>query len=152
MALRSMLQWLLMTTVVAAVIERDGRILICRRPEGKAHPLKWEFPGGKVEAGEEPLSALARELDEELGIRAEIGPAIARYEYAYEGRPPILLAFYRVTRFEGEPRNLVFHEIRWEVPQALAGYDFLEGDVEFVKRLAATAAEPGCSGPCSTAR
>ena len=66
------------TTVVAAVIERDGRILIGQRPPNKQHPLKWEFPGGKLETGEDPRDGLARELTEELDIRPEIGPEIAR--------------------------------------------------------------------------
>src|SRR6266481_10134598 len=94
-----------MTTVVAAVIERDGLILIGQRLPGKQHPLKWEFPGGKVEPGEDPRDALARELAEELDIRPEIGPEIARYEYQYPGRPPILLIFFKVDQFYGEPRN-----------------------------------------------
>ena len=124
-----------MTVVVAAIIERDGRVLICRRRENGAHPLKWEFPGGKVEAGETPRDALRRELHEELGIASETGDEIAHYEYAYPGKAPILLIFYRVTEFAGDPANLVFHEIRWETGKLLPGYDFLEGDVDFVRRL-----------------
>ncbi|MEX2261197.1 MAG: (deoxy)nucleoside triphosphate pyrophosphohydrolase [Bryobacteraceae bacterium] len=126
-----------MTTVVAAVIERDGRILICQRKPDQLHPLKWEFPGGKVEAGESAPGALLRELREELDIAAGIGDEITRYEYRYPERKPILLIFYRVTRFTGEPRNLVFERVAWERPEALPAYDFLEGDVEFVRRLAA---------------
>ena len=124
-----------MTQVVAAILERDGEILICqRRPDG-AHPLKWEFPGGKVEAGEIPEQALARELQEELAIRAVVGAEIARYEYAYPGRTPILLSFYRVREFEGEPRNLAFHAMRWESVDRLSEYDFLEGDGEIIRIL-----------------
>ena len=125
-----------MTMVVAAVIERDGCILIGQRSAGKAHPLKWEFPGGKVESGEEARDALARELAEELEIRAVIGPEIRRYEYQYPGRPPILLIFFKVDRYTGEPRNLVFERIAWVVPCDLPSYDFLDGDVEFVRALA----------------
>ena len=75
-----------MTTVVAAVIERDGRILICQRRRGQAHELKWEFPGGKLEPGESPEVALRRELREELAIDAAPETEITRYEYAYPGR------------------------------------------------------------------
>jgi len=125
-----------MTSVVAAVIERDGHILIGQRPEGKAHPLKWEFPGGKVEPHETPPDALARELAEELDIRPVIGPEITRYQYQYPGRPPILLIFFKVDRFTGEPRNLVFERTAWVVPSDLPSYDFLDGDVEFVRSLA----------------
>ena len=122
--------------VVAAIIERDGCVLICQRKRDQRHPLKWEFPGGKVEPGESPRSALARELAEELSVRAAIGPEITRYEYQYPGRPPILLVFHRVTRFEGEPANQVFEQMRWEHPDRFPEYDFLEGDLDFVHRLA----------------
>ena len=100
------------------------------------HPLKWEFPGGKVEPGENPQEALHRELHEELDIRPEIGPEIARYQYQYPSRPPILLIFFKVDRFHGEPCNLVFERIAWALPRDLPSYDFLEGDVEFVCSLA----------------
>jgi 8-oxo-dGTP diphosphatase len=123
-----------MTQVVAAIIEREGRILVCRRHPDHAHPLKWEFPGGKIEPGESPREALARELEEELGIHAEVGDEAARYEFSYPGKPPILLIFLHVTRYTGEPRNRIFAEIAWETPDRLSAYDFLAGDVEFVRR------------------
>lgn len=124
-----------MTQVVAAIIQRGGRILICRRKPEQSHPLKWEFPGGKVEDGESPAGALSRELEEELGIRGALGNEIARYEYAYSGKHPILLIFFRVEEYEGEPCNLIFHEIRWEPPQSLSEFDFLEGDLDFIRTL-----------------
>ena len=83
-----------MVQVVAAVIERDGRILIGRRTARQSHALQWEFPGGKVEPGETPEQALARELEEELAIGGAGGPEIARYEYTYPGKEPILLIFF----------------------------------------------------------
>ena len=122
--------------VVAAIIERDGLILICQRKTGQRYAGKWEFPGGKVEPDEEFRSALQRELREELDIRAAIGAEIARYEYTYPGRPPIQLVFYKVTEFKGEPANLIFEQIRWEKAANLPGYDFLDGDIQFVKSLA----------------
>ncbi len=121
-----------MTTVVAAVIERDGRILIAQRRRTGQHPLKWEFPGGKVEPGEAPETAAVRELEEELAIRARVDREIMRYEYQYPGRPPILLIFYRVTEFTGEPENLDFEQIAWIARASLGDYDFLEGDAEFI--------------------
>ena len=121
-----------MTTVVAAVIERDGRILICQRRRGQAHELKWEFPGGKVEVGENAEAALRRELREELAIEAVLDGEITRYEYAYPGRAPILLIFFRVLEFRGEPRNLVFERMEWEMSERLGEYDFLEGDRDFI--------------------
>jgi 8-oxo-dGTP diphosphatase len=126
-----------LTTVVAAIIRRGGRLLICRRSAAQAHALQWEFPGGKVEEGESAPQALRRELQEELAVGARIGDEVERYEFRYPGKSPILLIFYEVTDFAGEPRNCVFEEIRWAAPGELPQFDFLEGDVEFVKRLAA---------------
>ncbi len=122
-----------MTTVVAAVIEQDGRILIAQRKRTGQHPLKWEFPGGKVEPGEAPEEAVVRELEEELAIRAQVDHEIMRYEYQYPERPPILLIFYRVTGFKGEPKNLDFEQIAWAARGSLGNYDFLEGDAEFIR-------------------
>ena len=119
-------------TVVAAVIERDGLVLIGQRLRGESYPLKWEFPGGKVEPGEEPRAALARELREELAIEASIGDEITRYRYQYPERPPILLIFYRVRQFTGEPANRAFEQIRWAGRAALRDFDFLDGDLEFL--------------------
>ena len=124
-----------MVQVVAAIIERDGRVLIGRRQAEQSHPLQWEFPGGKVEHGETPAQALSRELQEELDIRGAAGDEITRYDYAYPGKSPIRLIFFRVTEYQGEPRNLIFHEIRWEPRQYLAGFDFVEGDIEFLRGL-----------------
>jgi 8-oxo-dGTP diphosphatase len=122
--------------VVAAVIERDGRILICQRKRGGRHGLKWEFPGGKVEPGEDPPSALARELREELQIEAQIGPEIHTETVRYPTGPSIYLQFFQVTDFTGDPINLDFEQILWETCPNLLGYDFLEGDIPFVKKLA----------------
>lgn len=122
--------------VVAAVIERDGRILIGQRKPGSKHALKWEFPGGKVEDGEDPRDALQRELREELAIEALIGEQIDAYEFRYPGAPrATALLFFHVTEFTGDPQNLDFAQILWDTPTALPGYDFLEGDVAFVERL-----------------
>jgi 8-oxo-dGTP diphosphatase len=122
------------TTVVAAVIERGGRVLVGQRKPTGQHPLKWEFPGGKVEVEENPEAALVRELSEELGVRARIDGEITRYEFQYAGRTRILLIFYRVVDFEGEPQNLDFEQLRWVEREQLGELDFLEGDVDFVRR------------------
>jgi 8-oxo-dGTP diphosphatase len=125
-----------MLTVVAGVIRRDGRILICQRKRGGRHALKWEFPGGKVEKHESPARALERELEEELGIAARAGKELARYEFRYPSRAPILLIFYEVSWFPGEPANRIFEQILWEEPSRLAAYDFLDGDARFLRQLA----------------
>ena len=125
-----------MLTVVAALIRRNGKILICQRAPGQNHAGKWEFPGGKVESGETAEGALERELREELAIDAQIGVEIERYTFTYAGKSPILLIFFDVLRYAGEPENQVFARIEWADPKDLPSYDFLEGDVDFVRRLA----------------
>jgi 8-oxo-dGTP diphosphatase len=130
------LQYVDMLEVVAGIIEREGRILICRRTAQQSHPLQWEFPGGKVEAGETPRAALTRELDEELGIQDAESEEITRYEFAYPRKNAIRLIFLRVTSFTGEPRNVIFQEMRWEPPNRLAAFDFVEGDRDFIRALA----------------
>ena len=121
-----------MVQVVAAVFESDGKILIGQRMARQSHPLKWEFPGGKVEPGESPEQALARELHEELGISGAAGDVITRYLFTYPGKDPIELIFFRVRRFSGQPQNLIFHDLRWQPMFELAGLDFVEGDREFI--------------------
>lgn len=121
-----------MVQVVAAIIERDGRILVGQRTAEQKHALKWEFPGGKVEPGESAEAALARELEEELGIEGASGTEMLRYEFAYPGKSPILLYFFRVAAFQGEPRNLIYREVRWAPPHELLEMDFVEGDRQFL--------------------
>jgi 8-oxo-dGTP diphosphatase len=129
----SVLQLSLMV-VVAAVIERNRKILIGQRKRSGNHPLKWEFPGGKVETGEDPKQALERELSEELAIAATIGEELDRYEVRYGDGPLTHLIFYQVTTFQGEPQNLNFEQITWESAERLRDYDFLEGDEVFLKK------------------
>jgi 8-oxo-dGTP diphosphatase len=124
-----------MTVVVAGVLERDGMILVCQRRPDQPHAGKWEFPGGKVETGETPGEALVRELREELGIEAEAGSEIERYEFGYPGKSPILLIFFAVPKWTGEMENRIFQAVEWERRERLAQRDFLAGDERFLAAL-----------------
>jgi len=124
-----------MTHVVAGILDRDRKILICRRRADQPHALKWELPGGKIEPGESPEVALVRELREELGIEATAGAELMRYEFTYPGKQAILLIFLAVPRWRGEIENRIFETLAWERVEALSNYDFLEGDAPFLKAI-----------------
>ncbi len=127
----------MMKQVVAALILREEKILICQRTADQAMPFKWEFPGGKVEPGEDLKDALHRELDEELGIDAEIGTRIAAIQHTYRGGNTLELHFYRVDHFKGELQNRIFQDVRWIDRKELTSFDFLEADTGLVKDLSA---------------
>src|SRR5438128_2190297 len=124
------------TVVVAGIIRRENLLLACRRRLDDRFPGKWEFPGGKVEKGESPEAALRRELEEELGIIAEIGECVWQSRHQYPEFPPVELNFFEVTKFTGEPVNLAFEQMRWVRPDELTALDFLEADLPLVAKLA----------------
>jgi len=126
-----------MKRVVAAVIEKDGKLLVCQRTRHQTMPLKWEFPGGKIEEGEQPRDALHRELDEELGIDAQIGDEIARLQHTYPNGAKVELRFFIVREYRGEIENRIFRDMQWSEAKDLGSYDFLEADEALVKDLAA---------------
>jgi 8-oxo-dGTP diphosphatase len=119
--------------VVAAVIERDGKILITRRPEGSHLAGLWEFPGGKRRPGETPEEALRREIIEELGAAVSVGASIDMVEWEYPGRR-MRLSFYRCS-LTGEPRALQGQELAWALPEELRRYDFPPADAVLIARL-----------------
>jgi 8-oxo-dGTP diphosphatase len=125
-----------MKRVVAALILRDGKVLICQRTRHQPMPLKWEFPGGKIEEGEQPRDALRRELDEELGIAASIGEEVARVRHDYKGGGSVELRFYLVHEYRGEMENRIFRDVRWVARGELPQYDFLDADLELVDQIA----------------
>lgn len=125
-----------MTTVAVALLERGGKLLICRRRADQSHAGKWEFPGGKVEAGESPREAVVRELTEELDIRAAAVGEVLRYVYTYPSRPPVRLVFFSVPVHHGTINPAQFAEVRWESRIDLLRFDFLEGDARIVRELA----------------
>jgi 8-oxo-dGTP diphosphatase len=128
--------------VSAAVIRHGTKILVGQRRREDKHALKWEFPGGKVEWGETPKQALVRELREELAIESKVGEEIARYRHDYPNGSSVVLLFYAVTEYEGEPAARVFEQIQWVERTLLTGMDFLDGDIDFVRRLARGEFEP----------
>jgi len=126
-----------MKRVVAALIVQNGKLLVCQRTRHQTMPLKWEFPGGKIEEGEQPRDALRRELDEELGIMATIGDELARIQHEYPNGGMVELRFYVVREYQGELENRIFKDIQWAVPEDLPKFDFLEADLTLVNDLAA---------------
>jgi len=126
-----------MKRVVAALIVKDGKLLVCQRTRHQTMPLKWEFPGGKIEEGEQPRDALRRELDEELGIMATIGDELARIQHEYPNGGMVELRFFVVREYQGELENRIFKDIQWARPKELPKYDFLEADSTLVNDLAA---------------
>jgi 8-oxo-dGTP diphosphatase len=126
-----------MKRVVAALITRDGKLLVCQRTRHQTMPLKWEFPGGKIEEGEQPRDALRRELEEELGIHATIGDEVARIQHEYPNGGMVELRFYLVREYLGEMENRIFRDMQWAEPRNLGGFDFLEADLTLVRDLAA---------------
>jgi 8-oxo-dGTP diphosphatase len=126
-----------MKRVVAALIEKDDKLLVCQRTRHQTMPLKWEFPGGKIEEGEQPRDALRRELEEELGILATIGDELARIRHEYPNGGMVELRFYVVRDYKGEVENRIFSDIQWASAKDLPNYDFLEADLTLVKDLAA---------------
>src|SRR4030095_14160103 len=132
-----------MIRVVAAVIERDdGRILIGQRRAHDSSPLKWEFPGGKVELGESAEQALARELREELGATLLRAALIANTEYQYPNRSPLGISFFAVSIAPTQLRPAAFKQIAWALPRELGDYDFLPANARLVAELATGRIEP----------
>lgn len=127
--------------VVAALLYRENRLLVCQRKENGSFPLKWEFPGGKVERGEGNLAALCRELREELGIEVQSATEIFRHKHLYPDRTEVDLTFFRVDDYRAPVANRVFQQILWVEVQRLKELDFLEGDLPLIEKLARQ--EPG---------
>jgi 8-oxo-dGTP diphosphatase len=124
-----------MKRVVAALIFREEKILVCQRTRHQTMPLKWEFPGGKIEPGEQPRDALRRELNEELGIEATIGEEVARIRHDYKNGASVELRFYSVHEYKGQLENRIFKDMRWAHRSELLSIDFLEADLGLVRNL-----------------
>ncbi len=125
--------------VVAGLIFKADCVLVCQRHEKSAFPLKWEFPGGKVESGESDDAALRRELAEELGIVVHGVRQIFQDRHSYPDGPEVSLGFFRVLAYDGEANNLVFQRMEWVKLDQLDNFDFLEGDRRLIRQLTGSA-------------
>jgi len=123
--------------VAAALIVKGGEVLICQRRPDQPMALQWEFPGGKIEQGESAEEALARELNEELGITAQIGGRVTHIRHNYRHGGAVDLQFFAVHKFAGDLVNRIFHQFKWVKLEDLTGYDFLAADRGLIQDLAA---------------
>ncbi|HUZ45039.1 MAG TPA: (deoxy)nucleoside triphosphate pyrophosphohydrolase [Terriglobia bacterium] len=121
--------------VTAGILLRGQEILICQRHHSDPYGLQWEFPGGKVRNGEELKAALRRELEEELGIDAEVGKEVYRLSHRYPDRY-VEVVFFRIESYRGEPDNRVFEAMEWAPRDTLRRFNFLEADRDLVKLIA----------------
>ena len=123
-----------MIKVTAAVIEKDGKILIAKRRKSDRMGGKWEFPGGKLDIGETPEACLKRELREELGIEAEVGDFVCSCKFRYF-QVPLELLVYRASHISGEITALEHDDIKWVLPSDLKDYDFVKADIKVIDKL-----------------
>jgi 8-oxo-dGTP diphosphatase len=126
---------LVIAVAVGLLKGNEGEILLCQRSPTGTYPNKWEFPGGKVESDETPQEALVRELREELGIEASIGPLYHNQHARYPDGGRFDVYYFIVESWQGTLRNRVFGDIRWVAPPGLADFDILEGNREICRRL-----------------
>ena len=126
----------MMTEVVAGLVWREGRFLICQRPKNKTLPLLWEFAGGKVEPGETKEAALIREFQEELGVSIAVGEVFTEITHTY---PDITfhLTLFHAAIPAGEPQLLEHNDLRWIKPEEIPLYPFCPADVEILAKIRA---------------
>lgn len=126
-------QWI---PVVTGLIRKNDKVLVGQRPVGHSLAGQWEFPGGKIERNESPEEALTRELQEELGIEAEIGQLKLASTHSY-GDTGIVLLFYEVLFWKGEPKTVHHMELRWISPEELRTLAIPDANKKIIERLIA---------------
>ncbi|MBM4162735.1 MAG: (deoxy)nucleoside triphosphate pyrophosphohydrolase [Ignavibacteria bacterium] len=124
-----------MTRVAVALLQKDGKVLLCQRKKGSRYGLKWEFPGGKLEPDESALDCLKRELREELSIEIQRVERVETHHAYYEDGGVFEVEYCFVSQFTGEPTNNTFEEIRWVNWDELRSLDILEGNKQFLSKL-----------------
>ena len=123
-----------MTEVVAALIWKNNKFMICQRPAHKARGLLWEFVGGKVESGETKERALVRECKEELNVLLSVGDVFMDVVHEY---PDLMvhLTLFNATIAEGEPQKLEHNDIQWITPSEMPNYEFCQADQEILEKI-----------------
>jgi 8-oxo-dGTP diphosphatase len=124
-----------MTEVAVGILQKNGKILICQRKKGGRYEFKWEFPGGKIEKGETVEQCLRRELREELAVEIKTIENIQTQSAYYADGGMFNVAYCTLSGFEGEPKNIVFEQIRWVTIKELKNMDMLDGNKIFIKNL-----------------
>ena len=128
---KSRSQWI---AVVAALMRRQGKVLVGQRPDGASLARTWEFPGGKIELNESPEEALHRELKEELGVDAEVGDLKFASTHTY-GKTGILFLFYEVKFWKGQTKTQQHLELKWVSPKELKELELPEANRKFLNHL-----------------
>ena len=119
--------------VVAGLIFQNNKLLICQRPKFKDHPLKWEFPGGKIKKNETSEDALIREINEELSINIFNYNELISYSFNYSDLgKAVFINFYLIKNFEGKILNKFHNQLKWIEIKDIREYDFLEGDIKII--------------------
>jgi len=122
--------------VVAGLILQNNKLLICQRPNFKDHPLKWEFPGGKIKNDETNEEALIREINEELSINIINYEELISYNFNYKDlNKKVFIYFYLVNNFSGKVLNNFHKELKWIEIKDIREYDFLEGDLKIIDHI-----------------
>ena len=122
--------------VVAGLILQNDKLLICQRPKFKEHPLKWEFPGGKIKNDESNKEALIREINEELSINIINCEELINYNFNYKDlNKKVFIYFYLVNNFSGKVLNNFHKELKWIEIKDIREYDFLEGDLKIIEYI-----------------
>ena len=123
-------------SVVGGLILKKNKVLICKRDENYDHPLKWEFPGGKILVGENVEKALIREINEELMIDIFEYKFLCDYIFEYKKlNKKVHLYFYLITKFNKDLMNTVHKQVKWIEIKELSNYDFLDGDHEIIQKI-----------------
>jgi len=137
--------------VVGAIIVKDGSVLCAQRGPHGDLPHKWEFPGGKIEAGESPREALRREIDEELKCTVQVGDQVERTTYDYDFATITLITFY-CELLDGEPQPTEHAQVLWSNPEAMSELDWAPADLPAIERIQQDFALAPSSPPAATGR